>query len=64
MQKMYVILQDSIIDDKSKSKLEEIKKEYQRLVFEQGAVIRKITRIERKEDSTFSLKMLISYQKL
>ncbi len=53
MQKMYDILQNSILDDKSKSKLEEIKKEYQRLVFEQGAVIRKITRIERKEDVHF-----------
>lgn len=53
IQKMYDLLQNNILDDKSKPKLEEIKKEYQRLVFEQGAVIRKITRIERKEDIHF-----------
>ncbi len=50
MQKMYNILQNSTPDNKDKSKIKEIKKEYQRLVFEQGAIIRKITRIERRED--------------
>ncbi len=50
MQKMYDIIQNSVPDEKTKPKLEKIKKEYQRLVFEQGAVIRKMTRIERRED--------------
>ncbi|HET8719750.1 MAG TPA: DUF3734 domain-containing protein, partial [Candidatus Nitrosotenuis sp.] len=50
MQKMYDIIQDDVSDKKTKQKLEEIKKEYRRLVFEQGAVIRKMTRIERSED--------------
>jgi NTE family protein len=50
IQKMYNILETSNLDDKNKSKLEEIKQKYQRLAFEQGAVIKQIIRIERRED--------------
>ncbi|MGI0086432.1 MAG: patatin-like phospholipase family protein [Nitrosotalea sp.] len=53
IQKMYGILETSHLDDKNRSKLEEIKQEYQRLVFEQGAIIKKIIRIERKEDAHY-----------
>jgi NTE family protein len=50
IQKMYNILENNHLDDKNKSKLEDIKQEYRRLVFEQGAVIKRVIRIERKED--------------
>ncbi len=53
MQKMYEILQSIDTGEKDRTKLEAIKKEYDRLVFEQGAVIRKMTRIERKEETHF-----------
>ncbi|MGI0070272.1 MAG: patatin-like phospholipase family protein, partial [Nitrosopumilaceae archaeon] len=53
IQKMYNILGNSHLDDENKSKLEEIKQEYRRLVVEQGAVIKKIIRIERKEDTHY-----------
>ncbi|MGI0061585.1 MAG: patatin-like phospholipase family protein [Nitrosotalea sp.] len=50
IQKMYNILETSNLDEKIKSKIESIKPEYNRLVFEQGAIIKKIIRIERKEE--------------
>ncbi|MDE1827180.1 MAG: patatin-like phospholipase family protein [Thaumarchaeota archaeon] len=50
MQKMHDILGNSHLDEKDKAKLEEIEQEYDKLVFEQGAVIKNIVRIERKEE--------------
>ncbi|MDE1763288.1 MAG: patatin-like phospholipase family protein [Thaumarchaeota archaeon] len=50
MQKMHGILEKTSLDGKNKEKFEEIEQEYHRLVSEQGAVIKKIIRIERKED--------------
>ncbi|MDE1765680.1 MAG: patatin-like phospholipase family protein [Thaumarchaeota archaeon] len=53
MQKMHDILEKSSLDEKNKEKFEEIEQEYRRLVFEQGAVIKKMIRIERKEDTHY-----------
>lgn len=49
IQKMHDILETSNLEEKDKTKLGEIEQEYHRLVFEQGAVIKKLIRIERKE---------------
>jgi NTE family protein len=50
MQKMRDALKNSNFNETDKAKFEEIGQEHDRLVFEQGAVIKKIIRIERKED--------------
>ncbi|MFZ0185090.1 MAG: patatin-like phospholipase family protein [Nitrosotalea sp.] len=53
IQKIYNILKNSHLDEKNKTELAEIEQAYHRLVFEQGAVIKKIIRIERKADTRY-----------
>ncbi len=50
IKKLYSILESNQLDERNKPELEAIKQEYNRLVFEQGGVIKKIIRIERKAD--------------
>lgn len=50
MRKMYEVIEAGMPEGQANPNLEEIRKEYRRLVFEQGSVIRRMTRIERRED--------------
>lgn len=49
IKEMHHILEDSQLSAENKKRLEKLEPEYQKLAFERGAVIREITRINRKE---------------
>jgi NTE family protein len=50
---MHDIISNVQLDEKMKESIREIEKEYHKLAYERGAIIKKITRIERTEDVHF-----------
>jgi NTE family protein len=53
IKKMHDILQSVPLDEANRKKLEEIEPEYHKLACQRGAIIKEITRIERKEESHY-----------
>jgi NTE family protein len=55
IKKMHDILENADLDQKSKEEMKKLEPEYHKLASKRGAIIKKIIRIERKEDTHFLL---------
>lgn len=55
IKKMHGILQNADLDKKSYEEMKKLEPEYQKLASKRGSIIKKIVRIERKEDTHFLL---------
>ena len=53
IKEMHDILENSVLDDKSKKRFQQLEPEYNRIASERGAIIKEIARIERQEDTHF-----------
>lgn len=53
LKEMHDIISNSTLDDKQKQRFEKIEPEYHKLACDRGAIIQKITKIERQEESHY-----------